>query len=272
MTRQRRSGPPDEERWWRPLDQGLAETELLDRRAVGKGWRPAVMVNNVERARPLGEDDASAAIDAARVARVLTGLDEGRAWHHRDAGSLIVLRSEVYADEENGLAEAHRSAWHRHAERSLDATWRERWRERDQEPGWIEARWVRAAGERSGPPGPTGSGADGPVRHDGGSGPALDGPASANVGSGTSRTSSGPTGPYLGDACDWLRIEDHTVPSGPVPRRDQERPSVTVYEHVTVWAPRRQVTVVVRHDVGLDLDDVVANCATEVARRVTDAS
>ena len=191
------------------------------------------MVNNVERAEPFGDDDASAAIEAARVARVLTGLDEGRAWHHGDAGSLIVIRSEVYVDPTPGVADDHRAAWHQHAEPALDATWRERWRERDQEPGWVEARWVRSVDTEPG-------------------------------------SSSSPVGPDLGEACDWLRIEDHTVPAveAAPPRSDGGPPSVTVYEHVTVWAPRRQVTVVVRHDIGLDLDDVVARCAAEVTSRL----
>lgn len=185
------------------------------------------MVNNVERSQPFGDDPDSAVIEAARVARVLTGLDEGRAWRHRDAGSLVVIRSEVYADEGDDLANAHRSAWRGHAERALDATWRERWRERDQEPGWIEARWVLADDA-------------------GGEG--------------------GPRAPALEPGCDWVRIEDHTSARHSSRGADGE---VTVYEHLTVWGPRRQVTVVVRHDVGLDLDDVVVRCATEVVRRTS---
>jgi hypothetical protein len=186
------------------------------------------MVNNAERIRPFGDDPASESVESARSARTVTGLDEGRAWRHRDSGSLVVLRSEVYADEAPGAADAHRRAWHEHGERALDATWRQRWRERDREPGWIEARWVR---------------------HGGGAGR--------------------PDGPPLDPWCDWLRIEDHTPPPS---RRSADGGDgagvVTVYEHVTVWAPRRQVTVVLRHDVGLDLDDVVVRCAAEVGRRL----
>jgi len=196
----------------------VAEAELLDRHTLGKGWRPAHMVNNAERARPLGDDPDSDAVESARSARQLTGLDEGRAWRHRDGG-LVVLRSEVYADEADGSASAHRSAWLEHAERALGATWRERWRERDREPGWIEARWMGSV-----------------------------------------------DAPILGNRCDWLRIEDHTASAGAA--RSGGDGAVTVYEHVTVWLGRRQATVVIRHDVGLDLDDVVERCAAEVERRL----
>lgn len=191
------------------------------------------MVNNVERARSLGSDPASERIEAARALRRLTGLDEGRAWRHRDAGSLVVVRSEIYADDDPGAAAAHRAAWTADAEGALDATWRERWRERDRDPAWIEARWVRpdpVTGDDE-PPGP-----DRPDR------------------------------PDLGPACDWLRIEDHTTAVGAV-RRGRPAP-VTVYEHLTLWGGRRQVTVVVRHDIGLDLDDVVARCAAAVERHL----
>lgn len=208
---------------------------------MGKGWRPTRMINNAERTRPLGDDPASDAVEDARGTRELTGLDEGRAWRHRDGG-LVVVRSEVYADEVPGAAASHRAAWHEHAERSLDATWRERWRERDREPGWIEARWVWS-GTASDAEGVAGSGGE--------------------MADGSEVAGSAPT---LSAACDWVRIEDHTASAGAA--RSAGDGAVTVYEHVTVWHGRRQVTVVTRHDVGLDLDDLAVRCANEVELRL----
>lgn len=49
---------------------------------------------------------------------------------------------------------------------------------------------------------------------------------------------------------DWLRVEDHTDPSG--------AGDVTLYEHVTVWAGRSHAVLVVRHQLGVDLDEVCA--------------
>lgn len=215
---QRRSGPPGEDRWWDPVDQALAEQSLLDVRSLGRGWRPVRMVNNAERLEPFGHDPHSARVEEARQARRPTALDEGQAWRHRDAGTLAVVRSEVYADEAPGAAEAHRAAWREHAEAVLDATWRERWRERDREPAWIEARW-RGRAEP----------------------------------------------PHLDDRCDWLQVEDHTPA---IAGADVGAGTVLVYEHLTVWAGRRQVTVVVRHEVGLDLDDVVERSAAAVLGRI----
>lgn len=208
---------------------------------MGKGWRPTQMINNAERTRPLGDDPASDAVEEDRAARVLTGLDEGRAWRHRDGG-LVVVRSEVYADEVPGAAASHRAAWHEHAERSLDATWRERWRERDREPGWVEARWMWSGDD-----------------------PAIGRAARCGGGMhhGSEIASSAAT---LSAACDWVRIEDHTAAAGAA--RSAGDGAVTVYEHVTVWRGRRQVTVVIRHDVGLDVDDLVVRCAHEVERRL----
>ena len=135
--RRRRSGPPDETRWWVPADQRVAESALLHRRDLGRGWIPVPMVNNDERVDPYGDDDASAEMRAARDALVLTALDEGQAWRRRDDGALVVLRVEAFA----GDAAAIRARWSDLAEPCLDAVWRQRWREREREPGWIEARW-----------------------------------------------------------------------------------------------------------------------------------
>ena len=98
-----------------PADQALAEADVLTTRSLGRGWRPVPMVNNAERLRPFGDDAASIAVEAARVRRGPTGLDEGRAWRHRDAGTLLVVRAEVYADAEPGVAASHRAAWREHA-------------------------------------------------------------------------------------------------------------------------------------------------------------
>lgn len=136
----RRSGPPDEQRWWDPAAQAIAEQPVLHRRQLGWDWLDASMVNNVERLDPFGHDAASEAIRAARVARVLRGLDEGRAWRRRKENTLLVARVEVFADADEA---AHRHAWRDHAEAALDATWRLRWHERGRAPGWIETRWVR---------------------------------------------------------------------------------------------------------------------------------
>lgn len=96
------------------------------------------MLNNAERSDPLGSDASSAVIRAAREARHRTALDEGSAWRHRRSGSLAVLRVEVFASPDDG---AHRAAWTEHGATCLGALWRERWRERDVTPGWIEALW-----------------------------------------------------------------------------------------------------------------------------------
>ncbi|CAN5891082.1 hypothetical protein BH23ACT2_BH23ACT2_02360 [soil metagenome] len=98
------------------------------------------MLNNTERMDPLGEDEASATVRTARGLRRLTALDEGQAWRRRSGQVLAVLRTEVFADDDDG---GHRAAWLDRGVASLGSTWRERWRERDVVPGWIEARWVK---------------------------------------------------------------------------------------------------------------------------------
>lgn len=107
-------------------------------RDLGRGWQSVPMPNNAERLDPHGSDDGSAILRAARKDRVLTALDEGAAWRHRKDRVLIVPRVEAFA---SGDDRAHRAAWTEHGTACLDAVWRERWRERDVVPGWIEARW-----------------------------------------------------------------------------------------------------------------------------------
>ena len=203
------------------------------------------MVNNAERLDPLGSDPDSVAIDAARAARRLTALDEGRAFRHK-AGALVVVRVERYGDDPDPstaaeLAAAHRAAWRTHGAASLDATWRERWRERDLEPGWIEATWVEVD-ER---PSPLHA-----FRH-----APLD---------------AGPSGQV-----DWYRIEDHTVPPavgvvGRLAAAAAARP-VAVYEHLTLWADRTQVTLTLRRPLALEGPagpDAVARAAEQVVGRL----
>lgn len=213
----RRSGPRGEELWWVPEDQRWAETDRLSPRNLGRGWHQTAMVNNEERRSPLGSDASSTRIEEARQARSPTALDEGRAWRHRDSGALLVLRTDVYGDALEGLADQHREVWRDQATAALEATWRERWRERGQEAGWIEAQWVEL-----------------------------------------------PTSVPGRDRIDWLRVEDHSGAIG-VDRRVAPD-AVVVYEHVTVWDGRRQVTLVLRHALGLDLDDVVLRSVEEASR------
>lgn len=172
----RRSGPVGEDRWWDSSDQELAERAAVGRRIFGPRWIDAPMVNNVERLRPYGSDEASSSIEEQRRSRRPTALDEGRAWRHRDTRALLVVRVEVFAEADD---RAHRAAWVHDGAASLDATWRERWRERDQTPGWIEAVAV-GTGERPDP---------------------LHAFAQAE-----------PTG--VAAAIDWFRVEDHTDLTG----------------------------------------------------------
>lgn len=172
-TSGRRSGPEGEPRWWDLDDQRLVERALLDGRDLGRGWRSAPMVNNVERLDPLGSDEASALVRAEREARRLTALDEGRAWRKRSQATLAVLRAETFAEVDDT---AHRTAWRTHGAAALGATWRERWLERDREPGWIEAVAVPPT-ERPDP---------------------LHAFAEADPAEGAPR------------AVDWFRLEDHT--------------------------------------------------------------
>jgi hypothetical protein len=136
--RGRRTGPVDEDPWWDAADQAAVERRLLRRRDFGRGWLPMPMLNNAERLDPLGDDDASALVRREREARGVRALDEGSAWRHRRSGSLAVLRLEVFATADDA---AHRRVWREQAPAALGALFRQRWRERDVDPGWIEAIW-----------------------------------------------------------------------------------------------------------------------------------
>jgi len=219
----RRSGPPDEERWWDPVDQAIAERLIISRRTLGKRWLDVPMINNTERLDPFGDDPDSSAVRDARGPRILTALDEGQAWRHRDAQSLVVARVERFAD---GDESAHRAAWQRHGSASLDATWRQRWAERDRQPGWIEARWVDV-GER---PEPLHAFAGAPL-------------------------TGGPS-----DAVDWIKVEDHTDPTG--------TGTVLMYEHLTLWAGRSHAVLVVRHELGSDVDDLIGRVVVAALDRM----
>jgi hypothetical protein len=132
----RRSGPADEERWWDPDDQAFAESYLIAGRDFPKGWRPLIMLQNLERLDPWEGVEAASELSAARRDRRLTALDEGSAFRDRD-NALVVLRVEVFAEQDDA---EHRARWQADAREVLLATWRARWREREVDPGWIEVR------------------------------------------------------------------------------------------------------------------------------------
>lgn len=121
-----------------PADQRWAESALLTEGDLGRGWRSIPMINNVEQPDPFGPGPDADAVRAARAARVLTALDEGEAWRRRNDRILAVARVEVYGSADD---REHRAAWRAHGPACLDATWRQRWRDREVEPGWVEARW-----------------------------------------------------------------------------------------------------------------------------------
>lgn len=163
---ERRRGIEGEPCWWDPVDQAWAEDVSLPRKAFGRGWLEVPMINNAERLEPLAGADAELVL-AARTARGLVALDEGRAWRRRRDAVLAVLRVEVYEDADET---DHRAAWTATAEAALADTWRVRWRERDRQPGWVEATWV----------------------------PPLDRPAGLGLDE------------AVGARVDWLRVQDHT--------------------------------------------------------------
>jgi hypothetical protein len=134
----RRTGPADEAHWWVDDDQAFVEAPVLERRDLPRGWQTVPMPNNAERLDPYGVDPGSVAVREARDRRVLTALDEGAAWRQRKERVLLVVRVEAFADPDD---RAHRAAWRTHGTDCLDAVWRERWKEREITPGWIEARW-----------------------------------------------------------------------------------------------------------------------------------
>jgi hypothetical protein len=233
-AQRRRSGPPGEQPWWDPIDQAAVEAPLLRRRELGKGWIPTLLVNNAEQLDPHGDDPDGVALRQVRDRRRLTGLDEGAAWRHRRTLALIVSRVEAYAQPDDG---SHRLAWRERGAASLDALWRQRWRERDLEPGWIEARWVDVR-DRVPPLGVA-------VRGDG----------------------SAPEVPELdqdvADAVDWIHIEDQT--------QTPETGRVACFEHLTIWAGRGVATLVVRHDQVDDLDPTAAAAAARAHGRLAAA-
>ena len=220
----RRSGPPDEAMWWSPEDQAIAESTLLYRRVFGKRWVEASMVNNEERLDPFPVHPATDRVLAARQERQLTALDEGRAWRGLRPRALAVLRVEVFA---SGDDTTHRDAWRDDAPACLDATWRDRWAERDHPGGWVEARRM-------------------PIDE-----------VTEACKSAVARWGGGASAADMVDAIDWLRVEDHTDPSG--------NGAVSIYEYVTIWRERMLVTLTVRH--GLD-DDLTASVAAAVAHVV----
>lgn len=210
------------------------EAPLLRRRELGKGWIPTLLVNNAEQLDPHGDDPDGAALRQVRAGRRLTALDEGGAWRHRRTLALIVTRVEAYAVPDDGT---HRLAWRERGAASLDALWRQRWRERDLDPGWIEARWVDVR-DRVPPLGVA-------VRGDEADGGRRRGPAAEDV----------PLDRALADAVDWIHIEDQT--------RTPETGRVACFEHLTIWSGRAVATLVVRHD---QVDDLDATSATAAAR------
>lgn len=60
------------------------------------------------------------------------------------------------------------------------------------------------------------------------------------------------------DWCDWYRIEDHTDPGN--------SQTVTCYEHLTIWGGRSHAILVIRHDLGVDVDVVTRRMAQAVRR------
>lgn len=106
------------------------------------------MLNNFEVLDPYGPGPEADRLRQIRADRGLTALDEGTAFRRRSTGSLLVLRSEVFARAD----EQHRDLWRTVAPAVLTETWRHRWAERDRQPGWIEARWVPDADPDDGAP------------------------------------------------------------------------------------------------------------------------
>lgn len=123
-------------------DQRWAEGVPLRRRDLGRGWIDASMLNNEPRRVAYGGGEAADRLARAASEREPTALAEGRAWRRRRDGLLAVLRADVYRVD---AADEHRAVFRRDAPAALAETWRARWIERDQRPGWVEARWVERA-------------------------------------------------------------------------------------------------------------------------------
>jgi hypothetical protein len=136
LARSRRGGPRDEDRWWDPSDQALAERVAPGRVGLPRKWKPTTMINNVEVLDPYEGIEAAAGLVTARAARHRTALVEGDAWRG-PRRQIAVLRVEAFADR-GGDHAAHRAEWVRAGPACLVETWRRRWVERDVEPGWIE--------------------------------------------------------------------------------------------------------------------------------------
>ncbi len=109
----------------------------MSRRDFPKAWRNRPLMNNVESIDPFAEVPEGQALAAAAYARRRTALDDAVAVAGPDL-RLAVLRIEVFADADDA---AHRACWQDQGPRALVALYRQRWKERDVSPGWIEARW-----------------------------------------------------------------------------------------------------------------------------------
>ena len=225
----RRGGPSGEAVWWDPVDQGFAEAVDLRPRVFGTRWRPVEMVNNAERLEPFPDHPDTSAILAAREARGLTALDEGRAWRGLRPAGLAVLRVEVFGSADDVQ---HRAAWASGGPACLEATWRDRWAERGHAGGWVEA--VRRPDD---------------AWTEGIAGAALDASGDEHH---RSRVRA---------AGDWIRVEDHTDLAG--------TGAVTVYEYLTVWRGRTLLTLTLRHDLDDDLDDAVVRAAVALHEAAT---
>jgi hypothetical protein len=136
-TRSRRGGPSDEHPWWDPDDQARAERVAPSRIGLPRKWKPTTMINNAEVFDPYEGIGAADALVETRDRRGRTALVEGDAWRG-PRRQLAVLRVEAFADRDAGLAD-HRAAWIRDGAPCLVETWKQRWTEREVEPGWIEA-------------------------------------------------------------------------------------------------------------------------------------
>lgn len=121
-------------------DLAWVRTLPLSRHQLGRGWAEAPMLNNEAPDLPFAPGPAADPVLAARAARVVLAVADGRAWRRRRDGALVVLRVERFADPDGTGAAAHRAAWVAGGEACLEETWRRRWEERGRAAGWVEAR------------------------------------------------------------------------------------------------------------------------------------
>lgn len=210
----RRRGPAGEVPWWTEADQARLEALPLSSRSFGRGWLEIDVVSNEERLDPWAAVDGASELQAVRAARALQALDEGRAWRQRTSGALAVLRAESFAGDD---PTDHIDLWAEGGAVLLRQQWQTRWRERDIDPGWVEA---------------------------------------------TLRDDPDPTPSPDGEGRVWFGIEDHTDPSG--------TGTVTCYEHLSLWHRRHHVVLVVRHELGIDLDAECRRAATVLADALAD--